>query len=152
MPETDPIILTLLLLKNNWSLTGDLTGSSITFTTGWYDTNISTPQVCIRPAGGDFRPLTTGLTPFYQYGDAISVAVYVRPKQDSNTSIGWAKSAMWKMRKEVERIFKAGAELDTGDNEQFTILRGWREVDMLTVRPVVFGLRMEVVDNYFRTA
>ena len=148
--EYDPVILTLVLLKNNWSLDGDLTGSQITFTTGWYNSNISFPQICVRPVGGSYRVLTTGGTPRYQYGDVLRVSIHVRPKQDSNTSIGWAKSTMWKLRKEVERILKSGSRLGTGPHEQFVILRGWRERDNLTVRPVLFSAEIEFVDNFFR--
>lgn len=148
--EYDPVILTLVLLKNNWGLDGDLTANQLTFTTGWYDSKVSFPQICIRPVGGSYSALTTGGTPRYQYGDALRVSIFVRPKQDSNTSIGWAKSAMWRIRREVERILKSGSRLGTGPHEQFVILRGWRERDNLTVRPVLFSVEMDLIDNFFR--
>jgi hypothetical protein len=57
---------------------------------------------------------------------------------------------MWKIRKEVERILKSGSRLDEGVYEQFSILRGWRERDNLTLRPVLFSAEIEFVDNFYR--
>ena len=115
MPELDPVLRLLLLLKNNWNLTGDFTGSNIAFTTRWYDTNIMLPQITITPLGSSEIPLTTGNQPIYRFGDAVGINIWVRPKQDSNTSIGWAKNAVYQLRKEIDRILMTGSRLASSD-------------------------------------
>jgi len=150
MPELDPVLRLLLLLKNNWNLTGDFTGSNIAFTTRWYDTNIMLPQITITPLGSSEIPLTTGNQPIYRFGDAVGINIWVRPKQDSNTSIGWAKNAVYQLRKEIDRILMTGSRLATGNYEQFVNLGGWRQLDEVNRRPVVFRIQKTVVVNYFR--
>ena len=148
--EYDPLILVFQLLRDNWSLTGDLSKDNLTFTTGWYDERISFPQLTIMPLTETGVPVETGKQPYYSQFYSLLINIWVRPKQDSNFSIGWAKNAQYQIRKEVERILKAGARLDAGTYEQFLTLRGWRGLDETDKRPVIFRQQLEVVDNFYR--
>jgi hypothetical protein len=148
--EYDPLVLLYTLLRDNWSLTGDLSKDNLTFTTGWYDERISLPQLTVMPLIETGVPVETGKRPYYSQFYSLLINIWVRPKQDSGTSIGWAKSAQYRIRKEVERILKEGARLDTGPYEQFLTLRRWRGLDETDKRPVIFRQQLEVVDNFYR--
>ena len=57
----DPVLEIMLLLKTNWTLTGDLTNTGIKFATEYYDNNIQLPQVVVSQAGGSSTyPLSMG--------------------------------------------------------------------------------------------
>ena len=125
----DPIIELMLLLKNNWSLTGDLSVNNIMFSTRLYDENIQFPQIVLTPAGQMSSPPVDCGSSDATYLDleAIGFNIYIRPKQDSNSSLGWAKNAMYSIRKEVELILKQKAVLTQDDDNitKFVILSGW---------------------------
>ena len=158
---TNDIILdVMLMLKNNWSLTGDLAGSSLRFDTRLYDENILFPQVVVTPQGGDISPPIDMGSSEATYPDRqiLGIDVYVRPKQDSISSLGWAKNAIYEIRKECDRIIQSGSTFDTltndfetsdfdsddftwdtvlSDNDVFLFLRGWERRDDLTKRPPI---------------
>jgi hypothetical protein len=140
--ETDPTLDIFLLLKNNWTLTGDLTGSSIGWGTGFYNEKIVLPQIVVNQPGGDPSPaLTMGSTSAYFLDtDLVNVGVWVRPKQDSNTNLGWAKNAFFQMRKECERIIRSGSVLGSGSNGttyRFAYLGSWVNSPMLDKKPTL---------------
>lgn len=145
----------MLLLKNNWSLTGELTGSSTTtgsgvkFTTAWYDEKIASPQVTVTPAWTTFRPLTLGPNMRYRVDEVIHINAWVRPTQDSNRSIGWAKNAVFQMKEEITRIIQAANTLGIKDLN-FVFIRDWRRFEDTSVRPVVFRNQVEVAPLYFK--
>lgn len=147
----DNVLLTMLLLKDAWALSeADTTGSAIKFSTVWYDQNIQLPQVCVtsRP-GGRYIVLETGKNPHYQYNDRLTINLWVRPKQNSNTSIGSAKHIMYELHKEVERII-SGSALPGSSFDQFISLGRWRSLDELNRRPPVFRREIEVNVDYYR--
>ncbi len=151
--EYDPLLLLLSLLKDNWSLTeSGLSSSDIKFSTGWYNSSIQMPQITITPASSRKFLLTVGDKPLYQFQDTILINIWVRPKQDSNTSLGWAKHAEYEIRQEVERILRSGSRLPTKTTkEQFMYLGRWRTLDETDKRPVLLRSQLEVKDNYFRS-
>jgi hypothetical protein len=141
---TDAIIETMLLLKNNWSLMGDLAAaatinsSGIHFSTRLYNENITFPQIVIIPAGEvSSPPLDCGLDPTYRDLESVGFEIYIRPTQDSNSSLGWAKNAIYQLRRETERILRSGSILKQDDDkiEKFLYLTGWRRMDNLSIRP-----------------
>ncbi len=142
MVALDPILEVFLLLKNNWSLTGDLAGNAITWSTGYYDAAVETPQIVVRQVEGDSTPpLTMGASgAFYQDLDVISIGLWVRPKQDNNTSIGWAKNAIYQFRKEVERICRSGSNLGTDSNgyQRLLFLGSWAGDYITQRKPVCY--------------
>ena len=152
--RTDPVISVLTLLKNQWSLSdSDTTGSAIKFSTGWYDGSIIQPQISVRPAGGTHTLLSLGTypnSPVYLHTDTVSINVWVRPKQDSNTSIGWAKSTIYKLKEEIDKLLISGSHLDTEDYETYGIPRTWRVLDDTAVRPVVFRMMLTYDIHRFR--
>jgi len=141
-PSTDIILEIMIILKEKWNLTGDLTGSNIAFGTRFYDKNILFPQVIVKPLGGDESPPIDMGSSEATYPDrqSIGVDIWVRPKQDSNTSIGWAKNAIYQIRKEVERILKSGSRLNNYQDDRILHLGGWRRRDDLRSRPPIFHL------------
>ena len=175
----DPIQNLMLTLKNGWKLTGELAVSgsgtgTVVFSTAWYDTKITFPQVSIRPSPSRQTPLTTG-TPLYQSSENIYINLWVRPKQDSNTSIGWAKNTIFTMRQEVDRILVSGANIVTVDSispfygtsnpytgsapyswqsKEYILMGSWRdltETNKDTGRPVIFRQEMIVTDLIFKS-
>jgi len=145
----DNILVLMLLLKEFWNLTGsDLTTSDIKFSTGWYDGNIQLPQITVTPGWNRKTVLSTGDKPMYQYQDTTQLNIWVRPKQDSATSLGQAKHIEYELRKEVERIIKALSNRWARDRFYFT--GRWRTLDETNKRPVILRSMLEVKDNYFR--
>lgn len=100
------------ILKDNWSLTGDLTGSinplsptGVRFTTGWYDMQILTPQISITPSFSIERVLNLQ-GDYYLSNDFVNVDVWIRPQMTSNTSMGKTKADRWSMVQEVRKIIR----------------------------------------------
>jgi len=147
--EYDPLITIYKLLRDNWSLGGDLSKDNLIFGTGWYSDAIY-PQITVTPLRETDTLVESGLSPHYQQNYSILVNIWVRPKQDSNKSLGWSKYANYVIRKEVERILKENARLDTGPYEQFITLRRWRQLDETDTRPVIFRTELEIVDTTYR--
>ena len=149
----DPILEVFLLLKNSWSLTGDLTGSSLSWSTGFFDSNIEFPQIVVSQLGGDpSPPLTMGASnAYYLDSDKMNIGVWVRPLQDNNTSFGWAKNAVFKMRKEVERIARSGSDLGTDADgyERLLYLDSWTKDSMMSTKPVL--LHSSIVAKIVKT-
>jgi len=150
--EEDPVLLLMLHLKNGWSLMGELDYRNITFTTRWYDMGIQMPQVCVRPVSGTYAITETGYNPTMLHVDRISVGVWVRPKQDSNTSIGWAKNVSYFCRREIERLISGSAlEGSTASPAPVAVMGGgWRNLDDTSVRPPVFRDDYSLSVSYYR--
>ena len=150
--EEDPILLLMLLLKNSWSLTGDLTGSSVKFGTRLYDLNVQLPQICVRPVGGTQTITETGYNPTIFYKDNVAVGVWVRPSSDSGKSIGSAKNASYQMRREVERII-SGSRLSGSSASQppFIVIGGrWRNLDRTSLRSPILCDEFLAEVTYYR--
>jgi hypothetical protein len=100
------------------------------------------PQIVILPIGGSASPpLSMGSSDaIYQDFPTIGFHIYVRPKTDSNSSIGWAKNAIYRMRRETERILRSGSVTqsiyDDDGLQKWIQLIGWDRKDDLNVRPV----------------
>lgn len=152
----DPVLYAMLLLKDNWSLNGNLATGSIHFGTRFYDKKILLPQIVISPLGGDASPPqdcgTSAAT--YPSNRAIGFDIWVRPKQDSASSIGWAKNAVYQIRKEVDRIFRSGSRIATGsvsEEDTFLSLGEWRRRDDIRKKPPLFHLSGTVlVSKYIK--
>ncbi len=157
---TDLVITLMQLLKNNWSLTGDLSQSNIKFGSRFYDSNIAFPQIVVIPNSGNASPpmdMGAGIAT-YEDTQTLGIQAITRPNQDSNTSIGWAKNAIWRMRKEIERILRSGSyinfptenfnpddfnstDFDTtsvGGETTFMYNIQWRRIDDLSTKPPLF--------------
>lgn len=148
----DPILSIMLMLKNNWNLSASgLSASDITFSTGWYDSNIAFPQITVTPSYSVKTILTTGDMPVYQYKDGIHVDIWVRPFQDSGKSLGEAKDKEYKIRREVERILRTGSHIgQCYNNQEFIYVSRTRILDEVGTRPPLLRSSIEVIDNYFR--
>ncbi len=149
MPEINPddyTITTMLLLKNNWNLTGDFTQSNMTFNTRFYDENIVTPQIAVRTISSDASPPVDMGSSEATYPEAKTMIfdILVRPKQDSNSSLGWAKNALYQIRKETERILRSGSSITVPAGLEagsiFLQLLGWNRSDDLRKRPPLMHL------------
>lgn len=140
----DTILEIMIFLKNNWGLTGDLAPEKIYFSTRLYDERIQLPQIIIRPAGSiSSPPIDVGDTNLTYYdSEGISFNIYVRPKQDSASSMGWAKNAIYQMRRETERLLRSGSTLVSDDDSlpKYIGLEGWRRMDNYSSRPPIFIL------------
>lgn len=155
--EQDRCLLAMLKLKDNWSLTGELiasttiTGSGVRFSTRWYDESVAFPQVCVIPAPSSApRLMDCGSNPTYGHAERLRVGVWVRPKQDSNTSLGWAKNASYLMKKEADRILESGSTFSSGGIQFFYQLGAWRILDELrTGRPVILRSERDIICNYY---
>ena len=151
----DPVLEIMLMLKNNWSLTGDLDNTNVKFSTDMYDDNLLLPQVIVRQDGGAYSyPMTVGNTgSYYTDTDIVFVNVWVRPKQDSNTSKGWAKNAYYQIRKEVERILRSVSSLglDADGHRRYLWLSGWRSMPRVGDRPLLLHGYVEARIEKVRT-
>lgn len=152
MSQMDPILNVMLTLKNNWSLTDSgLSTSNIAFTTGWYDNNVSIPQVTVNLGSIGGTLIECGPTPMYQMADMIHIDIWVRPSSDSNKSLGSAKNQEYKLRKEVERILRSGSRISQGTgNEEFVAINNWSRTIDYSVRPVLLRSQYTIFDAYFR--
>ncbi len=151
MTFIDPILQTLILLKNGWSSTkSGISTSELLFSTGWYNSSIGLPQISVTPVTVLGALIECGPTPTYQFQDIISVNIWVRPDSDSNKSLGSAKNMEYKVRTEVDRIIKSGSHISSGENESFIYSSGWRIMDETNIRPIILRSRFEIRDNYFR--
>jgi hypothetical protein len=141
-PEGDMVIEIMEILKEEWSLTGDLSLSNLRFSTRLYDESILLPQIVISYLGGTGSPpIDMGSSEAtYRSKPTIGFDIWVRPKQDSASSIGWAKNAMYMLRKETERILLSGSRLNSDTEDKFLVLTGWDRKDDLTKRPPIFCL------------
>jgi hypothetical protein len=144
MTSGDDVLDVMLMLKNDWSLTGDLLVDNILFGTRFYDKNLQLPQVIVSPiTKSPSPPIDIGSSEAtYPNFQEIRFDISVRPKQDSNSSLGWAKMMIYEMRKEAERILRSGSHIgdtSSGDSEDiFIYLRGWTRQDDLSLRPILF--------------
>ena len=151
MTFIDPILQTLILLKNGWSyVQSGIQTSEFQFSTGWYDQNIGLPQITITPVTVLGSLIECGPTPTYQFQDIISINIWVSPDSDSNKSLGGAKNMEYQLRTEVDRIIKSGSHISSGTDESFIYSSGWRNMDELNTRPIILRSRFEIRDNYFR--
>ena len=141
-PAGDMCIELMLILKEKWNLSGDLGSVSVRFSTRLYDESILFPQIVVSPLGGDAsQPIDLGSSEAtYPDRQLFGIDVWVRPKQDSAASIGWAKNAVYKLRKESERILLSGSRLNSDTEDKFLYLIGWDRLDNLTTRPPIFHL------------
>lgn len=158
----DLVITLMQLLKNNWSLTGDLAmnNGNVKLGSRFYDSSTAFPQIIVMPKSGNASPpidFGAGIAT-YEDTQTLGIQIIVRPNQDSNSSIGWAKNAIWKMRKEVERILRSGSYINfptenfnpidfnstdfdtssTTGESTFMYNIQWRRIDDLTTRPPLF--------------
>jgi hypothetical protein len=144
---TDIVVETFLLLKNNWSLTGDLATGSLNFGTVFYDETARFPQVCVSQIQGDpSPPLTMGSSgSYYRDIDILSLDIWVRPKTDSGTNLGWAKNTAYQLRKESERSLRSGSHLPVADSvDRFLWLGPWSKQSETKYRPVLIHTASKV--------
>jgi hypothetical protein len=142
IPPQDWLNGTVDILMNNWGLTGDLTGSNIRFTTGNYEAQLQMPQVSVTPLVEPYRPMNIGPSPTYLSQRKIRIDVWVKPKSDSNTSLGWAKNARWQIEQEIERIIRTNAVNIPGIG--FAKLEQFVERENLKTRPPILNVNTRV--------
>jgi len=143
----DPVLEIMVKLKNSWTLTGELSTGSMKFSTEFYDDGIQFPQVVVaQVAGSSTPPLSTGTSgAIYRDTDVLNVQVWVRPKQDSNTSKGWAKNAFYQVRREIERIIRSGSSLgaDADGDYRFAWHGEWRRLRRVGDSPLLLSSAIE---------
>jgi hypothetical protein len=141
----------LSLLRNYWSLTeSGLTINDVNFTTGWYDDNIAFPQITITHSSGPQSVLTAGIHPWYKIDDGVNINIWVRPQQDSGQSLGWAKNAEYKIRREIYKILRNNSELIDNNHSDFIFITKRRNLDEIKTRPIILRSLIEVRHNMFR--
>jgi hypothetical protein len=146
-PE-DFILGTMLLLKNNWSLSGDLTGSNLAFTTGYYNEQLKTPQVCVTPLIEPVKVMNLGTLPFHFIQHIAQVNVWIKPPTGNNTSLGQAKNARYRILTEIRRIIREFAT--TIPNVQFARYNEVSYMEMLNVRPPLLNGELRATLYDFR--
>ena len=130
------------ILKSNWSLTGDLAINNIKFTTGPYQEQLQTPQISVTPLVEPYRTMNIGSRPTYYSQRKIRIDVWVKPKSDSNTSLGWAKNARWQIRQEIERIIRTHATNIPGIG--FAKMEQFVERENLKTKPALLNINARV--------
>lgn len=102
----DPLITIMTCLKAGWTLTGDLAVGNIQFSTGWYDSTITTPQVTVTEIMDDDEPFELGYGTV-RVNAVYQVDVWVSIVKDTGKGRGKAKDHIWKMQEHVKSILKA---------------------------------------------
>ncbi len=156
----DPSLFVMLTLRDNWSLTGDLTGSKFTgsnwnglavgFGTKWVDKMVSMPQVSVTPKEASVRQLNVGSgnNVTFRMMPIIDVDCWVRPPTSPGESYGKAKNMRHQMKEEVMRIIKV-----SGSNIQglsYITVNDVNEFDELDERPPYFRTHVELLGWQFR--
>ena len=145
---TDTTILLLLALKNNWDSSGSgNVVNDITFSTGWYSSEVQVPQITVMPIDETNAIMEIGSKPTYGTENIYAIDLWIRPATTSGTSFGAAKNSMYNMRREVKRILRSTGSITTGSIQEFVVLHGWRVLNETAPRPVIFRTRM-VVGTY----
>jgi hypothetical protein len=138
----DWLIGTINILRNNWGLAGDLSSGNIRFTTGPYQEQFQTPQVSVTPLVEPYRTMNIGVSPTYYSQRKIRIDIWVKPKSDSNTSLGWAKNTRWQIEQEVERIIRTNATNILGIG--FAKMEQFVEREDLKTRPPILNVNTRV--------
>ena len=102
----DPLRTIYAALLAQWGGAIVPAAANIKFTTGWYDKNISTPQITVTEINTLDVPLDLG------YGtvrvDAVyQIDIWVTVLRATAKGVTLAKTYKWAMRQEVKRILKA---------------------------------------------
>ena len=140
MVQQDFIIGILNILKTKWSLSPPFDVGGIKFTTGLYQEQLGTPQVCVTPLVEPYKLLNIGNQPIYYVNHVVQIHVWVRPPTESSSALGKAKNTRYQLSQEIERILRANATVVPGIqfvrmNEQFA-----REI--MGIRPPLLGIEM----------
>ena len=146
----------MLLLKNNWSLTGSgYSANNFKFTTNWYSDSVIFPQITVTNSYSTRTPKEAGPKPLYYDEDYITVNIWYRPSSETNTSYGFSKNAVFQARSEVERIIRSGSPINdlsppiTSQGIKNFYLSGWRNLTDTNTRPVLFRSEMVVkIERY----
>jgi len=102
----DPAVTIMACLKAGWLLTGVLAIDNIKFTTGWFDSELKTPQIVVLEdeSISDTWELGYGtikVTAMYK------VEVWVSAVKTTSKGRGKAKDYRFKLVEEIRRIIKA---------------------------------------------
>ena len=148
MSVPDFVIGTMLLLKNNWGLTGSLAGSNVAFTTGFYNERLNTPQVCVTPLIEPIKVKNIGTTPFHFIQHIAQINVWVRAPTTAGSSLGQAKNDRYRIMAEIRRIIR---EFPTNVN-QFMRYSEISYHELLDVRPPLLNGELRATIYDFRGA
>jgi len=102
----DPAVTLMACLKTDWALGGDLAVDNIKFTTGWYNSELETPQIVVLEDESISDTWELG------YGTIKVTAMYkaevwVSVVETTGKGRGIAKDHRFKIIEEVRRIIKA---------------------------------------------
>lgn len=102
----DPLVTIMAKLKEEWALTGALAVDNIKFSTGWYESEIETPQVTITEVSSTDELWEIGYGTIRVRG-IYQADIWVTIVKTTGKGRGIAKSYKWAMTQEVKRILKA---------------------------------------------
>ena len=133
-------------LKEEWSLTGDLIVGNIKFSTGWYESEILTPQVTVTLAMDDDEPFELGYG-VIRVNAIYEINIWVSLVKTTGKGPGKAKAYIWDMQEEVKRILKANHTSLT-DIAEIVLNQAGRRLDDLTLDPPILRWSKEVLVLY----
>ena len=136
---TDPKVSIRNLLKTNW-VAANVSSITPNCHTGWYDTKSNLPQITVTDtsevveAGGiaGYTGIATNGTPAKLWVGTASVNLWVTREAVSINP----KQCLFEMRKEIERIIKAGYA-DVSDLDYLSWKGGFEQVEA-DQSPVVY--------------
>jgi len=144
----DPLITLLTLLKDNWTLTGELAKENIRFSTGWIDEDFQGPQIVITSVTDMKTPQNIGYEKIFH--DAVyQIDIFVPILRETGKGPGKAKANKWAMTQEVERILKAN--LKATDLWYLLYSGVSRDADELDREPPVLRKIIEVNPQWITT-
>lgn len=129
----DPAITLMACLKEDWLLTGVLAVDKIKFTTGWFDSELVTPQIVVLEDESLSETWELGygtlkITAMYK------VEVWVSFVKTTGKGRGIAKDNRFKIVEEIRRIIKAN-ESGLTDLWKIKLHGRGRPIDLLRNRP-----------------
>lgn len=142
----DPAITLVACLKAGWSLTGALAVDNITFTTGWYDSELTTPQIIILEDESisetwEIGQGTIKVTAMYR------AEVWVSIVKTTSKARGQAKDHRFQIVAEIRRIIKAN-ESGLTDLWDLKLWGRGRPLDLLRNNPPILTYSQRFTVTY----
>jgi len=149
----DIAIYLMLALKNQWSLSGSaISPQNTVFTTKWYSDTVVSPQITVSALDDTHTVVETGQFPVNYIAYDYGVDIWFRPPNESGTSYGSAKDAMYQARKEVIRIIRGLGIITVNASPEFPVIRGWHNLNETKLRPVLFRTNIAVRTYRYKDA
>ena len=135
----------MLALKNQWALSGSgIDPSNTVFTTRWYSDQVVSPQITVSAISDTHTIEETGQFPVNYICFDYAVDIWFRPPNESGTSYGSAKNAMYLARNEVIRIIRGLGQITVNSTPEWPIIRGWQNLNETKLRPVLFRTNIKI--------